>query len=53
MSTENSSDPLIRVMALHALAYCERLFYVSFFLSDASGLPLLETHSLASLVGAG
>lgn len=28
MSTETSSDPLIRVMALHALAYCERLFYL-------------------------
>ena len=24
----NSHDPLIRVMALHALAYCERLFYL-------------------------
>lgn len=29
MSTDTSfSDPLIRVMALHALAYCERLFYL-------------------------
>jgi CRISPR-associated protein Cas1 len=24
----NSDEPLIRVMALHALAYCERLFYL-------------------------
>jgi CRISPR-associated protein Cas1 len=22
------SEPLLRVMALHALAYCERLFYL-------------------------
>lgn len=28
MSTDTSTDPLIRVMALHALAYCERLFYL-------------------------
>ncbi|MGE0826505.1 MAG: type I-MYXAN CRISPR-associated endonuclease Cas1 [Candidatus Binatia bacterium] len=28
MSTELTPDPLIRVMALHALAYCERLFYL-------------------------
>jgi CRISPR-associated protein Cas1 len=28
MSTETSPDPFIRVMALHALAYCERLFYL-------------------------
>jgi hypothetical protein len=31
MSTETSiasSEPLIRVMALYALAYCERLFYL-------------------------
>lgn len=28
MTTECVSDPLIRVMALHALAYCERLFYL-------------------------
>jgi len=28
MTTECTSDPLIRVMALHALAYCERLFYL-------------------------
>lgn len=28
MSMETLSDPLIRVMALHALAYCERLFYL-------------------------
>src|SRR5260221_7393276 len=27
-SDPSSSDPLIRVMALHALAYCERLFYL-------------------------
>ena len=27
-SSETSADPLIRVMALHALAYCERLFYL-------------------------
>jgi CRISPR-associated protein Cas1 len=24
----NEHEPLIRVMALHALAYCERLFYL-------------------------
>jgi hypothetical protein len=53
MSTENSSDPLIRVMALHALAYCERLFYASFFLSDLLCLPPLDTHSLASTIGPG
>lgn len=28
MSTELTPEPLIRVMALHALAYCERLFYL-------------------------
>ncbi len=28
MSTELTSEPLVRVMALHALAYCERLFYL-------------------------
>lgn len=28
MSSEDSTEPLIRVMALHALAYCERLFYL-------------------------
>lgn len=28
MSSEDSAEPLIRVMALHALAYCERLFYL-------------------------
>ena len=28
MSTNTSADPTIRVMALHALAYCERLFYL-------------------------
>ena len=28
MSTNSHSEPLIRVMALHALAYCERLFYL-------------------------
>lgn len=26
--TEEPTQPLIRVMALHALAYCERLFYL-------------------------
>lgn len=28
MSSATTSEPLIRVMALHALAYCERLFYL-------------------------
>ncbi len=28
MSTNVSAEPTIRVMALHALAYCERLFYL-------------------------
>ncbi len=28
MSSEDSADPLIRVMALHALAYGERFFYL-------------------------
>lgn len=28
MSSDPSREPLIRVMALHALAYCERLFYL-------------------------
>ena len=28
MTSECTSEPLIRVMALHALAYCERLFYL-------------------------
>jgi CRISP-associated protein Cas1 len=28
MSSTDSEEPLIRVMALHALAYCERLFYL-------------------------
>jgi CRISPR-associated protein Cas1 len=27
-SSEDSTEPLIRVMALHALAYGERLFYL-------------------------
>ena len=28
MSTVAHAEPTIRVMALHALAYCERLFYL-------------------------
>ncbi len=28
MSINASTDPTLRVMALHALAYCERLFYL-------------------------
>lgn len=28
MASECTSEPLLRVMALHALAYCERLFYL-------------------------
>jgi len=28
MSSEESHEPLIRVMALHSLMYCERLFYL-------------------------
>ena len=28
MSTNSTAEPTIRVMALHALAYCERLFYL-------------------------
>ena len=28
MSTNTNAEPTIRVMALHALAYCERLFYL-------------------------
>lgn len=28
MSTNANAEPPIRVMALHALAYCERLFYL-------------------------
>ena len=28
MSTVANAEPAIRVMALHALAYCERLFYL-------------------------
>ena len=28
MSVNASAEPTIRVMALHALAYCERLFYL-------------------------
>ena len=28
MSTDALAAPTIRVMALHALAYCERLFYL-------------------------
>ncbi len=27
MSSVANADPTIRVMALHTLAYCERLFY--------------------------
>ena len=27
-SADRDDDPIIRVMALHALAYCERLFYL-------------------------
>ena len=27
-NTNTNADPTIRVMALHALAYCERLFYL-------------------------
>ena len=28
MSTDSTTEPTLRVMALHALAYCERLFYL-------------------------
>lgn len=28
MSTDSATEPTLRVMALHALAYCERLFYL-------------------------
>lgn len=28
MSTADTQEHLVRVMALHALAYCERLFYL-------------------------
>ena len=28
MSTDAGTEPALRVMALHALAYCERLFYL-------------------------
>lgn len=28
MAMDESHNPLIRVMALHAQAYCERLFYL-------------------------
>lgn len=28
LAEKTTDEPLIRVMALHALAYCERLFYL-------------------------
>ncbi len=28
LATRDSHDPTVRVMALHALAYCPRLFYL-------------------------
>jgi hypothetical protein len=40
--------PLIRVMAIHALAYCERLFYLEGTTATMPALPKMDLQRAAA-----